>query len=529
MKLSKFDLDQINSERIKAMTPEEKDSLLLKVVSDLREALDRLNQNSTNSSCPPSSELPWQSSKEKDEQASSEDDSELGAGGSNDAEVETGKVGEKDADSQECSTENKPEEKKRKPGRQEGAEGHSRKVDLPVTKEVVHRPEDCSVCDKNLDPEKFVSRTAKYVLDIVMGPGGFLGIQVVHEKHVFGEIACECEHVNQTEPGRCAPDDGWKVELTEWHLVGPTLMALIVCLSQRMRISRRSIQEFLSDWLGISLSISTINQCIHEAGRAVAPLEKQMIKEIQEAYQAYGDETSWKENGILLWLWVITTQTVCLYLVGSRGKEILRKVLGNDLTEFTGWLMSDGYTVYREYCKRLRCWAHLLRKAKGLAESHDKNEAQLFGTKVVLLLKELMDAVYEARRGEAENLYILFETRLEEFKELCEHYRDAEHKKTRQLARELLNDWDTIWVVLKYPWLPLTNNEAERALRHWVIARRISYGTRTAEGTRAFSLLASVIETCRKRKVSPWPYLSSVIAERRKDNPAPALPLPAIS
>jgi len=36
--------------------------------------------------------------------------------------------------------------------------------------------------------------------------------------------------------------------------------------------------------------------------------------------------------------------------------------------------------------------------------------------------------------------------------------------------------------------------------------------------------LASVIETCRQRKVSPWTYLAEVIAERRKGNPAPPLP-----
>ena len=57
-------------------------------------------------------------------------------------------------------------------------------------------------------------------------------------------------------------------------------------------------------------------------------------------------------------------------------------------------------------------------------------------------------------------------------------------EKTRALARELLNDWDTFWVVLDHPELPLTNNIAERALRHWVIARRISYGTRNPQGSR---------------------------------------------
>lgn len=105
---------------------------------------------------------------------------------------------------------------------------------------------------------------------------------------------------------------------------------------------------------------------------------------------------------------------------------------------------------------------------------------------------------------------------------------DGRHEKTRALAHELLNDWDTSWVVFDHPALPLSNNEAERALRHWVIARRIGMGTRTVQGTRAFALLASVIETCRKRGVSPWPYLAEVIHQRRKGLPAPPMPAPAV-
>ncbi len=110
-------------------------------------------------------------------------------------------------------------------------------------------------------------------------------------------------------------------------------------------------------------------------------------------------------------------------------------------------------------------------------------------------------------------------------KEWCQKHQDSEHEKTRQLAREFLNDWDAIWTVLAHPELPITNNIAERALRHWVISRKISYGTRTKQGSRAFALLASVIDTCRQRQVSPWSYLAEVIAARRKGNPAPPLPV----
>ncbi|SEH08398.1 Uncharacterised protein [Candidatus Venteria ishoeyi] len=39
------------------------------------------------------------------------------------------------------------------------------------------------------------------------------------------------------------------------------------------------------------------------------------------------------------------------------------------------------------------------------------------------------------------------------------------------------------------------------------------------------AVLASVIDTCRKRDVSPWRYLEKVIGERRAGRSAPALPV----
>ncbi len=86
----------------------------------------------------------------------------------------------------------------------------------------------------------------------------------------------------------------------------------------------------------------------------------------------------------------------------------------------------------------------------------------------------------------------------------------------------MLNDWEAIVAFVKHPELLPTNNEAERALRHAVISRRISQGTRTSEGSRAYSALLSVIETCRLRNVNPWDYIAEVIAcGRRGLNPPP--------
>ena len=75
------------------------------------------------------------------------------------------------------------------------------------------------------------------------------------------------------------------------------------------------------------------------------------------------------------------------------------------------------------------------------------------------------------------------------------------------------------------PWQSEEGGETpNQPLRHWVIARRISYGTRNPQGSRAFTLLAGVIETCRQRGHSPWSSIAETLRERRRGNPVPVLP-----
>ena len=196
------------------------------------------------------------------------------------------------------------------------------------------------------------------------------------------------------------------------------------------------------------------------------------------------------------------------------------------IAPYAGWLMSDGYMVYRDYPKRLRCWAHLIRKARGIAESLDA-KAQTFGKEALRLLTVMQDAVYAAREGPPGlSLTSSLTAELEQLKTACQYARDnlQHHKTGRALAVEFLNDWDAIFRVLDHPAMPLTNNTAERTLRHWVILRKICLGTRTAEGSKLFALAASVIDTCRQRGRSPWRYLESAIASRRNGMALPPLP-----
>jgi transposase len=69
-----------------------------------------------------------------------------------------------------------------------------------------------------------------------------------------------------------------------------------------------------------------------------------------------------------------------------------------------------------------------------------------------------------------------------------------------------------------------TNNAAERALRHAVIWRKLSFGTQSAAGSRFVETMLTVIETCRQQARNVFVYETDAIAAHFAGDPHPTLP-----
>jgi transposase len=527
MHLSDRDLFQLDEERLMRLESGTLRTLAVKLMADLKLAREQLNRTPQNSSLPPGSQASWKKRAAEDDEQSDVDDI---------VDDKEDAAGSKESDNSDKADESVPapptaspsgEEVavKRQAGKQTGAPGFGRTQVLPITGAVVHSPTHCNLCDAALTAAEGKLCGGHDVIDIVWGQANAPGISVTYTLHHHEEKRCnDCDHLTRYTPYHARATEFCDQAISEWRLVGPGLAALIVCLALRFRLSRKRIAEFVFDWLAIELSVGTIHQTIAESSALLAPAEERLVNEIVQSKLLHADETPWKEGRACLWLWVFVSLTTTLYFVGDRSKKIFFDLLG---AGFTGWLMSDGYTVYRDYKQRLRCWAHLIRKARGVAESLDA-KAQAFGKESLRLLTHMQNAVYAAREGPPglSSLTCSLSTELEQLKTACQCARDdlQHHKTGRALAVEFLNDWDAIFRVLDHPAMPLTNNTAERTLRHWVILRKICSGTRTAEGSKLFALAASVIDTCRQRGCSPWRYLESAIASRRNGMNLPALP-----
>jgi hypothetical protein len=82
---------------------------------------------------------------------------------------------------------------------------------------------------------------------------------------------------------------------------------------------------------------------------------------------------------------------------------------------------------------------------------------------------------------------------------------------------------DRLWTFLEVEGVEPTNNASERALRHAVIWRKLSFGTQSAAGSRFVETMLTTIETCRQQNRSVFDFVTQAVADHFAGQPAPSL------
>ena len=278
---------------------------------------------------------------------------------------------------------------------------------------------------------------------------------------------------------------------------GPRFTGLIGELSASQRSSRSAVKEFCQSLLGIAISSGGIQRCVDRVSEAILPHYVAIAERARSIMVNFIDETSWYQHGVLAWLWVMVNSSVAFFSIkASRSKKAFEELIGH----WAGILVSDGYGVYRKWVnQRQTCLAHLIRKAKGLAERKDPVVAR-FGERVVSELRRLIQwANAPPTQGEVATWYA-------RMCHLIDRHRDRKDEVGR-LAKHLDREMAHLWVFLIEDGVEPTNNRAERALRFAVLWRRMMQGSFNEKGDRWVERVLSLRETCRLRGLPTYPVL----------------------
>lgn len=435
--LDKDDLKQMNRSYFQSLSQER----LVEVADNLHILATKLwekqQQNSENSSQPPSKDNPYDSTTTVKSQKNSESESSL-------AQTDSEKI-------EAFVVQEKKQKSQRKPGKQPGGKGFGRKQLLKAELIIPHYPVTCSACNQDLTELDGQRYMGYYVLEL---EPELFGFPIVTQLHHYYQTTCSCGHCTVAKPGtgRVSVVEGRSqdLQLTEYVLVGAILATFIASLSVRYRMSRTKIQEFLKDWTNTELSIGTIDRCIREAGIACVPVVEELVEQLQQANILHLDETHWYESGKLHWLWVAVSTKTAVFHIGSRSKKELSHLVQE---AFLGWLITDGYGAYRSYPKRQRCLAHLIRKAIAVTDAINQKAAQI-GQWILDDLRELIATIASVSEDNR-----LIRKILAGLRRVCHLGKKADHIKLQALAKEILNDWDAVVAFVNHPELPPTNNE----------------------------------------------------------------------
>ena len=90
-------------------------------------------------------------------------------------------------------------------------------------------------------------------------------------------------------------------------------------------------------------------------------------------------------------------------------------------------------------------------------------------------------------------------------------------------CRELYDHKAWLWTFLDHPGVEPTNNASERALRHAVIWRKLSFGTQSPGGSRFVETMLTVIESCRQQSRNVFEYVTAAVQAHYSHQPTPSL------
>ena len=429
---------------------------------------ERLNQNSRNSSRPPSSDPP------------------------------------------QAQRPKRPRSGRRR-GAQPGHRGQTRTL-LPV--EDVHqvvpiKPDQCAGCHAPLtgdDPTPFRHQV------IEIPP-----IEPVVTEYQWHQLVClACGETTRAPWPKGVPSGTY----------GPRVHATVALCRGSYRLSKRTTVQAIGDLFGVPMSVGTISQSEKTTTEVLAEPVEAARGYVEDQGVAHLDETSWREAGKRAWLWVAVTSWVTVFVVRlSRGGAVARELLGEG---FSGILVTDRYSAYNWYRVRWRqlCWSHLLRDFEAIRGRGGASEE--IGEALLEQAHQRFAWWHRVRDGTLKRS--TFRSSMTPLRQEVERLLEAGSQcgvaNTEGTCREILKRRQALWTFVQVEGVEPTNNTAERSIRPGVQWRKGSFGTQSEAGSRFVESMLTVVTTLKQQNRNVLDYLIAAHEAALHGAPTPSL-LPA--
>ena len=390
---------------------------------------------------------------------------------------------------------------------------------------IEHFPEQCR-CGRRLTGGWV--HQSRQIIDIPVSP-----VEVVEHRL----MACRC--------GVCGRRTVAHPDLSSLALgksrFGVRVMSLIGYLDTACRMPVRTIQQFLQSVYRLRISIGEIIQVLHRMASEGRPSYNRLLSAIRHSGVVHADETGGREAGRNGYVWSLCTPSLRFYhRDASRGAAVIQKLLGYAPEEFTarsgrgviearekqrkepaeqefrGVLVSDFYGGYRWYGAtggwHQCCLVHLDRDLDALKAEHPHSPGVCQWVDAAIDLIERAKAQSKEEAGKPPSVRRKLRQAFErEALELARPYCRSDLPQS-VLAERIAKHRGELFVFVEHPDVPPDNNAAERAIRPYVVLRKVSGGTRSKPGSDTQMILLSLFGTWSLRGIDLLAACQSLLA-----------------
>ena len=419
----------------------------------------------------------------------------------------------------------KKQAKRRKKATRGGQKGHERKLRKPLPPERVDVTIDYAIEDDEVERLKLTLTGEFDTIQHIELPD----VPVIVTEHRF--------------PLYESPEgDVYYPYVPEVHdkpIFGPRLLATMGWMKSRAHSSYTTLEKYCDDVLGFSVSRGYLSKlCNGVISASLADAHEELKQAIPEQHQLGSDETSFKNNGKKHWIWCITAPLFTLFhIASSRSRAVLEELVGPD---FKGFIHFDYFSANCSFAwnfdvKAQYCWAHLIRDMRFLLKHPDK-KTKAWAEALLDRAKKMFSAWHRREEMTEVGFHRSMLTHRDRFLEIVRKPPDS--TEAGNLAARFavipfqaedsdeIESYDMSQDYFRFMFesgVEPTNNHSEQQIRHCVIDRRITQGTRSERGQRYHERMWTAIATCGKQRRSFFHFLHESIEAKLKGKPAPSL------
>jgi transposase len=286
------------------------------------------------------------------------------------------------------------------------------------------------------------------------------------------------------------------------------------------RQSKRRAAQFLGTILNQPASAAWMVLLQNRCAEAVKPAYDDLAAQLPTQAILNIDESPTKEGPAKAWVWTAVADTFTYFACRtSRAGEVVKGLLGD---AYGGVIHCDRARMYWQFGRLQWCWAHLKRDFQAWIDGPCPTKQRLGRDlmRPTLALFALWKRVRDGTLTRAAFVRRMPPIRAAIDALLLRGYYNA---LTSGVCTDLWERRGHLWTFVDVEGVEPTNNAAERALRHAVIWRKLSFGTQSAAGSRFVERMLTVIETARRRGRNVFAWLTEAVRAGLAGHPAPSL------